>query len=78
LRVQNGRVEVREKGAYKAERALAAGDVLKVTLRAGTVSYLLNGTAFYTSAVTPAYPLLVDTSLFDMGGTFTSVTLARP
>jgi len=78
LRVQDGRVEVREKGAYKAERALAAGDVLKVTLRAGTVSYLLNGTAFYTSAVTPAYPLLVDTSLFDIGGTFTSVTLARP
>ena len=78
LRVQDGRVEVREKGAYKAERALGAGDVLSVTLRAGTVSYLLNGTAFYTSATEPSYPLLVDTSLSDMGGTFTSVTLARP
>ena len=78
LRVQNGRVEVREKGAYKAERAIGAGDVLKVTLRAGTVSYLVNGTAFFTSTAKPAYPVLVDTSLFDMGGTFTSVTLARP
>ncbi|HET9268782.1 MAG TPA: hypothetical protein VFO31_11490 [Vicinamibacterales bacterium] len=78
LRVQNGRVEVREKGAYKAERALGADDVLNVTLRAGTVSYLVNGTAFYTSATKPSYPLLVDTSLFDMGGAFTSVTLARP
>jgi hypothetical protein len=78
LRVQSGRVEVREKGAYKAERALAAGDVLKVTVRAGTVSYLVNGTAIYTSTLNPAYPLLVDTSLFDVGGTFTSVTLGRP
>ena len=52
--------------------------MLQVTLRAGTVSYLVNGTAFYTSATEPSYPLLVDTSLFDMGGTFTSVTLARP
>ena len=77
LRVQNGRVEVREKGAYKAERAIASGDVLRVTVRAGKVAYSANGTVFYASAEPPVYPLLVDTSLLDAGATLTSVTIAR-
>ena len=76
LRLQNGRVEVREKGAYKSERAVAAGDVLRITVRAGTVSYSVNGSVFYTSAASPVYPLLVDTSLFDLGAAVTSATLA--
>jgi len=78
LRLQSGRVEVREKGAYRAERAVAAGDALKVSVRSGVVSYSVNGTAFYTSAVAPSYPLLVDTSFYDLGATLTAVTLARP
>jgi hypothetical protein len=77
LRVQNGRVEVRERGAYKAERAIAAGDVLRVTVRAGTVTYSANGATFYTSSAAPVFPLLVDTSLLDLGATFRAVTLAR-
>jgi hypothetical protein len=76
LRLEQGRVEVRERGAYKSDRAVAAGDVLRITVRAGTVSYSVNGSAFYTSAAPPVYPLLVDTSLFDLGATVTSVTLA--
>jgi hypothetical protein len=31
---------------------------------------------FYTSTAAPVSPLLVDTSLFDLGATLTSVTLA--
>ncbi|HEV8396074.1 MAG TPA: hypothetical protein VGQ37_17460 [Vicinamibacterales bacterium] len=78
LRLQDGRVEVREQGAYKAERAIAAGDLLKVTVRAGTVSYSVGGTVFYTSTAAPVYPLLVDTSLFDLGASLSAVTLAHP
>jgi hypothetical protein len=78
LRLQHGRVEVRERGAYKAERAIASGDVLRVTARAGVVSYSVNGSAFYSSAAAPVYPLLVDTALFDVGATLSGVTLARP
>jgi ferric-dicitrate binding protein FerR (iron transport regulator) len=78
LRVQDGRVEVREQGAYKAERTIAGGDSLRISVRAGTVSYLLNGAVFYTSAATPTYPLLVDTSLFDLGASLSTVTLAHP
>jgi hypothetical protein len=77
LRVQSGRVEVREKGVYKSERAVAAGDVLKVTVRAGTITYSVKGSVFYTSTAPPVYPLLVDTSLFDLGATVTSATIAK-
>jgi hypothetical protein len=76
LRVEKGRVEVRERGVYKSDRAVAAGDVLRITVRAGTVRYSVNGSVFYTSAAQPVYPLLVDTSLFDLGAALTSVTLA--
>jgi hypothetical protein len=76
LRLQDGRVEVREKGAYKSERAIAAGDVLRIAVRAGTVSYSVNGSVFYTSTAKPVYPLLVDTSLFDVGAALSAVTLA--
>ena len=78
LRLQHGRVEVRERGVYKAEHAIASGDVLRVTARAGVVSYSLNGSAFYSSTAAPAYPLLVDAALFDVGATLDGVTLARP
>jgi len=78
MRVQDGRVEVREKGAYRAERAITGGDTLRITVRAGSVSYSVNGAVIFTSAVAPAYPLLVDTSLFDMGASLSAVTLARP
>ena len=78
LRLQDGRVEAREGGLYKAERAIGNGDTLRVTVRGGTVIYSVNGAAFYTSAVPPSYPLRVDTSLYDLGATLTAVTLARP
>ena len=78
LRLQHGRVEVRESGVYKAERAIASRDVLRVTVKAGRVSYSDNGTVFYASVTPPIYPLLVDTSLFDLGATLAGVTLAHP
>jgi RHS repeat-associated protein len=40
------------------------------------VKYKKNGTVFYTSTVTPAYPLRVGTSLWQTGGTLTNVIIA--
>src|SRR4029078_9990952 len=34
MRLQDGRVEVREKGAYRTERAITGGDTLRITVRA--------------------------------------------
>jgi hypothetical protein len=39
------------------------------------VGYYKNGVLFYTSAVSPTYPLLVDTSLRSTGATLSNVTL---
>ena len=41
-----------------------AGDRFRVAVEGGIVRYRRNGVLFYTSAVTPAYPLLVDTALY--------------
>ena len=76
LRLQNGSAEVREGGLYKAETSFMAGDVLKVAVVGGAVTYSKNGTVFYTSATKPAYPLLVDTSLFDLAATLSSAMIS--
>jgi RHS repeat-associated protein len=54
----------------------AAGDLLRVAVESGVVKYRKNGTLLYTSTVTPAYPLLVDTSLYSSGSTLTNVVIA--
>jgi hypothetical protein len=58
-----GYVEVRESGAYKADWPLVAGAVHKVAVEGGVVKYYQSGVLKYTSAVAPAYPLLVDAAL---------------
>ena len=52
---------------YNTHVAYAVGDRLGVCSEGGQVKYYLNGTAVYTSIVSPTYPLLVDTSLYDTG-----------
>jgi hypothetical protein len=47
----------------------APGDTLEVSLSGGLVQYKKNGVALYTSALTPTYPLRVDTALFTTGAT---------
>ena len=49
-------------------------DVFRVRVENGVVSYLRNRVVFYTSAVAPTYPLLLDTSLRTPG---TSILDAR-
>jgi RHS repeat-associated protein len=54
----------------------AAGDIFQVAVAGGVVKYKKNGTVFYTSTVTPSYPLRVGTSLWETGGTLTNVIIA--
>jgi RHS repeat-associated protein len=58
-----------ERGTFGA---YAVGDKLRVSIVGGVVKYSKNGTVFYTSAVSPAYPLRVDAALYDTGATLMS------
>jgi hypothetical protein len=65
LRLQNGNAEVRESGAYRTETQFSTSDVLRIAYVGGSVQYSKNGNVFYTSGNGPAYPAIVDTTLFD-------------
>jgi hypothetical protein len=75
IRLGQGYAEVRENNVYRADVPLAAGDTFKVAVEGGVVKYYQNGALFYTSAVAPTYPLLVDTSLLSAGATVTNATM---
>jgi hypothetical protein len=47
------------------------GDRFRVAVESGRVKYYRNGALFYTSTVTPAYPLLFDTSLHSVATYYT-------
>jgi len=69
--VNRGVVNVYESGNYmgKFGGALNSGDILKVAVESDVVKYYKNDILFYTSLVSPTYPLLVDTSFYGHGGT---------
>ena len=60
-------------GAKTSSAAYSPGDKFSVGVESGAVKYRRNGTLFYTSATSPTYPLVVDTSLFTIGATVTDV-----
>jgi RHS repeat-associated protein len=53
----------------------ATGDKFQVAIVGGVVKYKKNGTVFYTSSITPTYPLVVDTALHGNGCTLSNVVL---
>ena len=59
----SGAIEVRENGVYKWETRYHGGERFRVAIEAGQVKYSMDGDVFYSHAVTPAYPLLVDSVL---------------
>ncbi len=73
-----GYVEVREKGAYRADIATQTGDVLRITVHLGKVSYARNGQVFYTSAVAVASTKTLNgiTSLLSRGSTIKDARMA--
>ena len=56
----------------------AAGDVFRVQVTGGVVTYLHNGSVFYTSTLTPTFPLYFNASLYDTGTTMENVSLVVP
>ncbi len=75
IRLQTGYVDVRESGVYRASSTFVAGDVFRVAVESGVVKYYQNGKLLYTSAAAPVYPLLVDTSLFNLGATVSNAVI---
>jgi hypothetical protein len=70
-------VQVYETGVLRGSfGTLVSGDHLRVSVEGGVVKYRKNGALLYTSAVAPAFPLLVDTSLYTVGATLTDVVLS--
>jgi endonuclease/exonuclease/phosphatase family metal-dependent hydrolase len=67
--------EVREGGAYKSEGSTAAGDIFKIAIDAGVVRYYRNATLVYTSKIAAPGPLVVDTTLVNIGATVQVVSL---
>jgi len=52
------------------------GDTLRVEVTGGTVKYRRNGTLLYTSIPSPVYPLLVDTSIGNVGSQINNVFIS--
>ena len=76
LRLQGGNAEVRESGQYRSETPFGANDIMRVAYVGGTVQYSKNGNVFYTSGAAPAYPAVVDATLFDNSATLWNVMIA--
>jgi hypothetical protein len=74
FRLQSGRAEVREAGAYRSEIAVATGDTLRISVSGGTVQYSKNGAVFYTSSGAGS-SMVVKASLYDIGATLSNVTV---
>jgi RHS repeat-associated protein len=74
----SGVIYVFESGSNRGTfGAYATGDKLRVSLEGGVVKYQKNGTTFYTSTVTPTYPLLVDSALYSTGATLNNAVVSQ-
>jgi hypothetical protein len=72
---ESGTWEIRERNTYRADGAVAAGDVFKVDVTAGVVRYYRNATLVYTSRTPNTAPLVADTSLSTLAAAVTSATM---
>lgn len=68
-----GGIDVREGGQYRTETQSAVGDVFRIAIEGGIVSYAKNGTVFYRSTAAPSPSLLVDTALLSLSSTVSNV-----
>jgi hypothetical protein len=66
---------IHENGVYKGDMVYNSGDVFRVAVEGGAVKYYKNGSLIYTSARTPSYPLIVDTSFGEAGATITNANI---
>ena len=72
----DGQFSILESGNQKGSfGAYAAGDVFRVEVVNDEVRYYKNGSVVYESATTPDYPLLLDASIYSVGGTIVDASL---
>ncbi len=76
IRLQGNFAEVRESGAYRTDVTVAAGDVFRISVQAGVVSYSKNGTVFYTSGQAASAPLVFGVAILNVNGSIGSAVLA--
>ena len=77
FRIQAGSVEVRERGAWRADAQLPRGAKLKIAVNNGKVSYQVNGKTIYTSQQAPSYPLKVYTQLYNTSSAITDAKVLK-
>ena len=71
-------VEIQESGVSRGTFGVYVyGDRFRVDVQHGVVTYLKNGTLFYTSAVAPVFPLWADTAFYDTGATLSDLVVAE-
>jgi hypothetical protein len=75
LRLQGGVAEVREVNGYKAEIGFGSGDVFRLAIAGGVVTYSKNGSVFYTSASTASSGQRVHVVMFNAGAAVSDITL---
>ncbi|HSB80052.1 MAG TPA: hypothetical protein VLM91_14830, partial [Candidatus Methylomirabilis sp.] len=73
--LQAGIATVWESGTYRADTPFATGDVFRIAIQSRVVRYYKNGRLFYTSPVSPTYPLLLDTALYNANATITNAVI---
>jgi hypothetical protein len=76
IRIQGGRAEVRESGTYKSEANVAIGDVLRITVANGQISYSKNGAVFYTSTLAASGQLAGYALFYDLNASVTSASIS--
>jgi hypothetical protein len=71
-----GTWEIRELGTYRKDGTYAPGDRFRVAVESGAVVYRRNGVALYTSRIAPAFPLVLDVTIYSMGGSLAQSVVA--
>jgi hypothetical protein len=72
-----GLIQVYESGVFKGTYGtFVTGDRLRIGVVSGVVQYYKNGSVIYTSTKAPAYPLLVDTSLYNTASTLNAAVVS--
>jgi Bacterial Ig domain len=74
-----GIAEIREHATYRADTRFVTGDVLRISVDNGVVTYRKNGALIYTSKLSvPTQPMRALASLYTKPSTVTQVTIASP
>ena len=77
LRVNGQSADVYEANALKASSPVGSGDLLRISVSAGTVTYSRNAAVFYSSQRAPIFPMHVRVVLLDRMAEIGRVYLAR-